>query len=326
MAAEIPENMSLFNSNTLIEEGTLVHAVLGNGTAVTGTVSKIVLLPCEQDDNRLHTLLFITQDKRYIKQEGKIGLVSEWFDNLKSLEMIEEPQKNTSERNQLIDEYDQMIAIHGMKTRYPMCPPPEPQKTIMITNVASSRKEIHYWVAYYCLDGELQTEPGKPSYHTISAALSCEDQSFIFSIAEFLYRLDYLRTLDIPVIVDTDWWINSAKYHKRLNKTDTTPKKTPTSDCFEEVLNDLNYPPEQKVLVISKFDEEGNWSAFHCARDGESLVYGGQIGLCSSAGDSYLTPYDLLYWFDRFRKRGVDVIVDANWFMKGNDTSNDPIS
>ena len=101
------------------------------------------------------------------------------------------------------------------------------------------------------------------------------------------------------------------------NITNDTERKTPTDEFFEEVLNGVDYPNEKKVLILSKFDEAGNWAAFNCAHDGndDTLAYGGHIGLCSASGESYLTVPDLLYWFDRFRTNHIRVIVDENWYL-----------
>lgn len=102
-----------------------------------------------------------------------------------------------------------------------------------------------------------------------------------------------------------------------ISTMNDTERTTPTAEFFEEVLNGADYPNDQKVLILSKFDETRNWAAFNCAHDGndESLAYGGHIGLCSASGESYLTIPDLLYWFDRFRTNGIRVIVDENWYL-----------
>lgn len=94
-------------------------------------------------------------------------------------------------------------------------------------------------------------------------------------------------------------------------------KVTPTSIFFEEILNGTDFSNEKKVLIISKFDEKGNWAAFNCARAGdrECIAYGGHIGLCSAFDESYLTVSDLLYWLDRFRANGIEVIVDEHWYL-----------
>ena len=177
-----------------IAEGMLIKATHDDGKTFTGTVYKIVVQPCKDDNNRPHALIFISQDKRFIEQEGEFGCVSEWVDKLKSIEILKK-SKDTSMR-------------------------------------------------------------------------------------------------------DDD-------------------KQTPTSEFFEEVINETDYPNEKKVLYISKFDDEGNWTAFSCAYDGDdnNIVYGGHIGLCSASGESYLTAYNLLYWFERFRENSIEVIVDADWYL-----------
>lgn len=103
-----------------------------------------------------------------------------------------------------------------------------------------------------------------------------------------------------------------------------TEKVTPTAEFFKEVLKGTDYPNDQKVLILSKFDETGNWAAFSCACDEENntLAYGGHIGLCSASGESYLTIPDLLCWLDRFRANGIKVIVDERWYLNLNNKQN----
>lgn len=80
----------LFTSKIImfIEENMLIRATHYDGTTYTGTVYKIVIQPCENDSNRPHALLFISQDKRYIEQEGEFGCVSEWVDCLRTIELL----------------------------------------------------------------------------------------------------------------------------------------------------------------------------------------------------------------------------------------------
>lgn len=85
-----------------IEEEMLIKATHDDGKTFTGTVYKIVVQPCEDDNNRPHALIFISQDKRFIKQEGEFGCVSEWVDKLKSIEVLEK-SKDTFERDDYSD-------------------------------------------------------------------------------------------------------------------------------------------------------------------------------------------------------------------------------
>lgn len=71
-----------------IENDTLVKATYFDKTTYTGKVYKIVVQMCEDDNNRPHALLFISQDKKYIEQDGEFGCVSLWVDKLKSIEVI----------------------------------------------------------------------------------------------------------------------------------------------------------------------------------------------------------------------------------------------
>lgn len=68
-----------------IENGTLVRAVCDDNTTYTGTVYKTTIQLCKDDNNRPHALVFISQDKRFIKQEGDFGCASLWVDKLKEL-------------------------------------------------------------------------------------------------------------------------------------------------------------------------------------------------------------------------------------------------
>lgn len=72
-----------------IEENMLVKVTHDDGITYTGTIYKIVIQPCEDDNNRPHALIFSSQDKRFIEQEGEFGCVSEWVDKLKFVEVLE---------------------------------------------------------------------------------------------------------------------------------------------------------------------------------------------------------------------------------------------
>lgn len=66
----------------------LIKATCDDKTTYTGNVYKIVIQLCENDNNRPHALLFISQDERYIKQDGEFGCVSLWVDKLKTIEIL----------------------------------------------------------------------------------------------------------------------------------------------------------------------------------------------------------------------------------------------
>lgn len=72
-----------------IEEGMLIKATHDDGKTFTGTVYKIVVQPCKDDNNRPHAMIFISQDKRFIEQEGEFVCVSEWVDKLQSIKELE---------------------------------------------------------------------------------------------------------------------------------------------------------------------------------------------------------------------------------------------
>lgn len=71
-----------------IEKGTLVKVTYCDNTTYTGRVYKTTIQLCKDDNDRPHALAFISQDKRYIKQEGEFGCVSLWVDKIKSLEIL----------------------------------------------------------------------------------------------------------------------------------------------------------------------------------------------------------------------------------------------
>ena len=71
-----------------IEENMKIRAIDDNDKTYTGSVYRIVIQPCKDDNNRPHALLFISQDKKYIKQDGEFGCASLWVDRLKSVEIL----------------------------------------------------------------------------------------------------------------------------------------------------------------------------------------------------------------------------------------------
>lgn len=79
----LPPKVKMF-----IEENMLIKATCDDETTYTGKVYKIVIQICENDNNRPHAVLFISQDKKYIEQDGEYGCVSLWVDKLKSIKVI----------------------------------------------------------------------------------------------------------------------------------------------------------------------------------------------------------------------------------------------
>lgn len=71
-----------------IEEKMKVCAIADDGKTYSGFIYKIVIQPCEDDDNRPHTLLFISQEKDYIKQDGEFGCIALWVDKLKHIDIL----------------------------------------------------------------------------------------------------------------------------------------------------------------------------------------------------------------------------------------------
>lgn len=71
-----------------IEENSKIKVVDEKGRAYTGTVYKIVLQLCEENNNKPHALLFLSQDKNCIEQEGDFGCISLWVNKLRSMTLI----------------------------------------------------------------------------------------------------------------------------------------------------------------------------------------------------------------------------------------------
>ncbi len=71
-----------------IEEKMKIKAITDDNENYTGSVYRIVIQPCKDDNNRPHALLFISQDKAYMEQEGEFGCVSLWVDKLKTIEVL----------------------------------------------------------------------------------------------------------------------------------------------------------------------------------------------------------------------------------------------
>lgn len=71
-----------------IKEKMRIRAITDDNKSYTGTVYKIVIQPCEDDNNRPHSVIFISQDKKYIEQEGEFGCASLWVEKLKSIELL----------------------------------------------------------------------------------------------------------------------------------------------------------------------------------------------------------------------------------------------
>ncbi len=71
-----------------IQEKMHIKAVDINDNSFTGYVYKIVVQLCDDDNNKPHALIFLSQDRNYIETEGDFGCVSLWVDKLKSIEVF----------------------------------------------------------------------------------------------------------------------------------------------------------------------------------------------------------------------------------------------
>lgn len=72
---------------------------------------------------------------------------------------------------------------------------------------------------------------------------------------------------------------------------------------------------EDEFIIISKFDETGNWAAFICSKINNKEVCRGHMGLCYNNGKSQWSVTDILEMLSFFRKQGTEIIIDAEWFL-----------
>ena len=72
--------------------------------------------------------------------------------------------------------------------------------------------------------------------------------------------------------------------------------------------NYLESTVNKRVIIISKYDESGNWTAFICKKINRKLMCGGHIGLRHSMSE-------LLEWMNEMRVREIEVIVNEDWFL-----------
>lgn len=189
-----------------IEEGMLVKATHDDGKTFTGTVYKIVVQPCKDDNNRPHALIFISQDKRFIEQEGEFGCVSEWVDKLQSIEVLEK-SKDTSERDALIIDFDDMLK------EYPQTPTSDFFEEVLNGTDYPNEKKVLYiskfdeegnWAAFNCAyDGE----ENHIVYGGHIGLCSATGESYL-TVYNLLYWLERFRSAGVKVIVDVDWYLS----------------------------------------------------------------------------------------------------------------------
>ena len=73
--------------------------------------------------------------------------------------------------------------------------------------------------------------------------------------------------------------------------------------------NYLNDTTDERIIIISKYDEIGNWVAFICKRIEGKILCGGHIGLNQPVAV-------ILKWMNEMRIKKIEVIVDEEWFLK----------
>lgn len=71
-----------------IKENMVVKATCDDNTTYMGKVYKIVIQLCDDDNNKPHAMLFISQDEKRESTDCDFGCVSLWVDRLKSIEVI----------------------------------------------------------------------------------------------------------------------------------------------------------------------------------------------------------------------------------------------
>lgn len=71
-----------------IEQNMNVRAITDDNITYEGNVYRIVVQPCEDDNDRPHALIFISQDKESNNQDTEYGCIALWVDKLKSISVI----------------------------------------------------------------------------------------------------------------------------------------------------------------------------------------------------------------------------------------------
>ncbi len=74
-----------------------------------------------------------------------------------------------------------------------------------------------------------------------------------------------------------------------------------------------------RIIIISKYDEAENWTAFICKRIDGNILCGGHMGLGQSISD-------LLEWMDEMENYGIKVVVDGSWFGCRKNVKKHPIT
>lgn len=71
-----------------IEENMKICAIDNNGRSYSGIVYKIVIQPCEDDNNRPHALLFVSQESRSEESKDEFGCIALWVDKLQRIDIL----------------------------------------------------------------------------------------------------------------------------------------------------------------------------------------------------------------------------------------------
>ena len=108
----------------------------------------------------------------------------------------------------------------------------------------------------------------------------------------FNVSIDYLVYSEDEV-PNGESFLNIMSISQKINQFD--------SNYLESTVN-------KRVIIISKYDESGNWTAFICKKINRKLMCGGHIGLRHSMSE-------LFEWMNEMRVREIEVIVNEDWFL-----------
>ena len=71
-----------------LEPGMFIKVTNTDDSVITGTIYRYTVQLCEDDNNRPHAAMFLTQDERFIEEEGSYGCVALWVEKIKQIEIL----------------------------------------------------------------------------------------------------------------------------------------------------------------------------------------------------------------------------------------------
>ena len=72
-----------------VTQGTLVRLTLKNDITYTGYVFSIVVQLCAEDNNKPHSVIFISQDNLFVEDEGEFDCASVFIENVQKIEILD---------------------------------------------------------------------------------------------------------------------------------------------------------------------------------------------------------------------------------------------